>query len=132
MDEQRPWHRFFALWWTDLLLDQPVTVDPEKDLSFKKQLLDVLLIRKETEALTCRIRVIVANQLPQQEHNAMLHLFSTRAELLKYGASHYRIRSSQTSTLLRDLIKRSQQEGLIMPDMRQELEEYARESIDRL
>lgn len=54
----------------------------------------------EMPVLASRVRVIVANQLPRQEHNAMLHLFSTRAELPTYGVQHCRIRSWETSTLL--------------------------------
>ena len=192
MDEQRPWHRLFALSWTDFFRGLPVTVEAEKDLSIKKQLLDVLVIHRESGPLNCRlpdgfedlarynlvtfksyqeklsewslrelighqvnlrkqvspsmdeddlvqeeefqlyavtsrypqqlasnvglepvapgvyqvqvlakrIRIIVANQLPEQEQNALLHLFSSRTELLAYGVQHYRTRSSETSTLL--------------------------------
>ena len=39
MNEQQPWHRLFGLSWTDFFRGLPVTVDPEKDLSVKKQLL---------------------------------------------------------------------------------------------
>jgi hypothetical protein len=212
----------FALSWLDFFRGLPVTVDPEKDLSVKKQLLDLLLIRKEAAILSCRlpdgfddlarfnlvtfkslreklsdwtlkellghyvnlrkqvspsmdeddllpeedfrlyavcarfpqqlasrkvslhlvtegvyeipiletrIRIIVANQLALREHNAMLHLFSTKPELLAYGARHYRIRSAETSTLLYELFKSYQEEALTMPDM---LEEFTRETIDRL
>lgn len=42
----------------------------------------------EVQALALRIRVIVVPQLPLQEHNAMLHLFSAREELLRYGKDH--------------------------------------------
>jgi hypothetical protein len=55
MEEQRPWHRLFGLTWMDFFTGQPVTVELEKDLSLKKQLLDVLLIRKEAEILSCRL-----------------------------------------------------------------------------
>jgi hypothetical protein len=204
MDEQRPWHRMFALTWMDFFTGQPVSVEMEKDLSLKKQLLDVLLIRKEAGVLTCRlpdgfedlaqfnlvtfkshqeklslwtlhelvghygnlrkqvspsmdeddllapnqfrlygvsarypqqlagemgadwrpvqagvynvvglglrIRVVVPNQLPEEEQNALLHLFSTRAELLVYGGQHYQIHSPDTSTLLVQLFRRIHQE----------------------
>jgi len=187
MEGQRPWHRLFGLTWTDFFTGLPVTVEMEKDLSLKKQLLDVLLIRKEAEILNCRlpdgfedlarfnlvtfkphaeklslwtlyelvghyvnlrkqvspamdeeellpeeqfrlyavcarfpqqlagqlsaalrpitegvyetnvlglrIRIVVSNQLPEEEHNAPLHLFSTRAELLAYGCRNYHIHS---------------------------------------
>jgi hypothetical protein len=222
MDEQRPWHRLFALSWVDFFRGLPVTVEPEKDLSVKKQLLDVLFIRKEAAILNCRppdgfedlagynlvtfksyqeklsawtlkellghyvnlrkqvspsmneddllpeeefrlyavtarfpqqlasrnvmlqlisegvyevqvltsrIRLIVANQLPQQEHNAMLHLFSARTDLQAYGVQHYHVRSPETSTLLVQFFQRFRQEGLIMPDI---LEELYQETMDRL
>jgi hypothetical protein len=209
MEEQRPWHRLFGLSWMDFFHGQPVKVEMEKDLSLKRQPLDVVLIRKEAEGLTCRlpdgfeglarfnllsfkshqqklsvwglqelvghyvnlrkqqspgmdedellpaeqfrlfavsarfpqqlagqpevalrevtpgvyevgglglsIRVVVPNQLPRAEHNALLHLFSTRAELLGYGARHYRAHSSQTSTLLLQLLHRFRQEIKELP-----------------
>jgi hypothetical protein len=55
MDEQRPWHRLFALSWLDFFRGTPVTVEPEKDLSVKKQLLDVLLLRKGAGPLNRRL-----------------------------------------------------------------------------
>src|SRR5437762_2237040 len=55
MDEQRPWHRLFGLSWMDFFHGLPVTVEMEKDLSAKKQLLDVVLIRKEAGKLDCRL-----------------------------------------------------------------------------
>ncbi|HKM53666.1 MAG TPA: hypothetical protein VJY33_09670, partial [Isosphaeraceae bacterium] len=55
MDEQRPWHRLFALSWVDFFRELPVTVEPEKDLSLKKQLLDVVLIHKPAGSLDCRL-----------------------------------------------------------------------------
>jgi len=211
-----------GLSWTDFFRGLPVTVDPEKDLSLKKQLLDVVLIRKESGPLDCQlpdgfenlaafnlvsfkshrerlsawtleellghyvnlrkqvspsmdepdllppddfrlfavcarfprnladdtvslrpikpgvyevdaisrcIRVIVVNQLPQEEHNAMLHLFSASGELFAYGARHYRIRSTETSSLLLQLFQSYQLEVLTMPDA---LEEFTRETIDQL
>jgi hypothetical protein len=83
----------------------------------------------EVQVLTSGIRIVVANQLPLEEHNAMLHLFSIKAELMAYGVRHYRVRSEETSTLLLQLYQRYQQEGQIMADM---LEEFARETINQL
>ena len=75
-----------------------------------------------------RIRVIVVNQLPQAEHNAMLHLFSARQELLQYGKEHYRPHSPETSTLLYQLFKAYSEES----DMADQLKEFVRKSIDEL
>jgi len=221
MDEQRPWHRLFGLSWIDFFRGQPVTVETEKDLSLKKQLLDALLIRKQAALLDCRmpdgfedfasynlisfkshqeklsgwtlnelvghyvnlrkqvspsmteadllaeeefrlfavsvrfpqqlagsgvkvelvkegvydirhftgwIRLVVIDQLSRAEHNAILHLFSTKRELVAYGAQHYRIRSPETSSLLDELFRMFQKE---LHTMRDALEEFTRETIDR-
>jgi hypothetical protein len=222
MEEQQPWHRLFGLSWIDFFRGLPVTVETEKDLSLKKQLLDILVIHKETVALECRlpdgfeelaaynlisfkshqqklstwslnelvghyvnlrkqvspsmdepdllpaddfrlfavsvrfpqqmassnvllepvrqgvydipyiggrIRLIVINQLPETESNAILHVFSNNGELLRYGVKHYHVRSSETSTILYDLLLKYRQENPIMPDA---LEEFTRQTIDRL
>jgi hypothetical protein len=60
------------------------------------------------------VRVVVAGQLPQQPHNAPLHLFSASAELVGYGRGAYRQRSEQTSGVLRQLLQEYQGEGVEM------------------
>src|SRR5947208_2129945 len=54
----------------------------------------------EVRLVTKPARVIVVGQLPQEEQNAMLHLFSARQELLVYGREHYRPHAPDTSSLL--------------------------------
>jgi hypothetical protein len=61
------------------------------------------------------IRVVVAGQLPQSEHNAMLHLFSSAAEQWVYGVRHCRPRSPDTSTLIYQLYQGYLAEGITMP-----------------
>src|SRR5262249_24406546 len=70
----------------------------------------------------------VVSQLPQAEHNAMLHLFSAREELLRYGQEHYRPHSPETSSLLYQLFKVYSEE----PNMPDKLKEFARQTIDEL
>jgi hypothetical protein len=82
----------------------------------------------EVRGLGLRVRVIVVSQLPQAEHNAMLHLFSAREDLLRYGREHYRPHSPETSTLLYELFK-AYSEGPVMSD---KLKEFVRQSIDQL
>ena len=82
----------------------------------------------DVEGLGLRIRVIVVNQLPQEEHNAMLHLFSARLELLRYAQQHYRPHSPETSSLLYKLFQAYSEE----PDMPDQLKEFVRETIDEL
>jgi hypothetical protein len=61
------------------------------------------------------IQVVVAGQLPHEEHNAMLHLFSASGERVRYGAEHYRQRGQDTSSLLQELIAWYKGEGVAMP-----------------
>ncbi len=82
----------------------------------------------EVQGLGLRIRTVVAHQLPLHENNAMLHLFSAREELLRYGREHYRPHSPETSTLLYELFKEYSEE----PDMPDKLKEYVRESLDKI
>ncbi|MGH7222799.1 MAG: hypothetical protein ACRELF_06205, partial [Gemmataceae bacterium] len=81
----------------------------------------------ETRLLTMLIRVIVVNQLPREEHNALLHLFSAREELLRYGREHYRPQSAETSSLLFELFKAYNEDA----NMSDKLKEFVRQSIDR-
>ena len=211
MIEPIPWHRLFGLSLVDFFRDMPVSVELEKDLSLKQQLLDVVLIRKEAATLPCRLpdgfedlaahnlitfksyqealdgwallelighyvnyrkqvspsmqdllpetdfrlfalsvrfpqglarqvtltpvqagvyelrhftgslRLVVVHELPQEEQNALLHLFSARAELLRYGATHYRPHSDETSTLLMQLFERHRREGTDMQEILKQL-----------
>src|SRR5271168_2834557 len=57
---------------------------------------------------TDTIRVVVAGELPQEAHNAPLHLFSASPELIGYASGAYRQRSKNTSALLRQLFERFQ------------------------
>ena len=219
MEEQRPWHRLFGLSWMDFFRGLPVSVEMEKDLSLKQQRLDLVILRKESAALPCRLpdgfedlaaynlitfksyqealdgwalnellghyvsyrkqvspsmqkllpeedfrlfavsvrfphqlaqqvalvpvrpgvyevrhftgklRLVVVHQLPQEQHNAMLHLFSARADLVRYGAEHYRVHSPETTTLLYQLFQRYLKEVPLMPD---QLETLMRETIDEI
>ena len=83
----------------------------------------------EAHVLGLRIRIVVPNQLQEEAHNALLHLFSTRAELLTYGTRNYQIHSGDTSTLLLQLYRRAQTE---IEAMSTALQEFAREAIDEL
>lgn len=79
------------------------------------------------------IRIVVAAELPQTEHNALLHLFSAAADQVQYGAEHYTLPSADVSTIVNRLIASYRQEGLVMPytmdDFRKEV---ALEVMDEL
>ena len=60
---------------------------------------------------TDTIRVVVAGELPQEAHNAPLHLFSAAPNLVDFGGSAYQRRSQQTSRLLGQLFEKLRGEG---------------------
>jgi hypothetical protein len=82
----------------------------------------------ELPVATASVRIIVAAQLPEQEHNAMLHLFSASLERLRYGRAHYRPHSPETSTLLYQLFEAYSED----PTMSEKLKQFYRETIDQL
>ncbi|HEV3436653.1 MAG TPA: hypothetical protein VG122_04800 [Gemmata sp.] len=58
----------------------------------------------------------------------MLHLFSAREELLRYGQEHYRPHSQESSTLLYQLLRVYCEDNT----MSEKLKEFVRQSIDEL
>ena len=64
---------------------------------------------------TDTIRVIVAGQLPLEPHNAPLHLFSAKPELVSFGSEAFRQKSAKTSSLIRQLFQRFRKESPLMP-----------------
>jgi hypothetical protein len=55
MSEPIPWHRLFGLTLVDFFRDMPVSVELEKDLSLKQQLLDVAIIHKNAGVLPVQL-----------------------------------------------------------------------------
>src|SRR5438128_11744090 len=49
------WHRLFGLILTDYFADSSFTVELEKDLALKKQLLDVVILRRHSGRLPTRL-----------------------------------------------------------------------------
>jgi hypothetical protein len=60
----------------------------------------------EARHFSGEVRVIVVHELPQQEHNAPLLLFSASRDLVEYATQHYQPHSPETSTLLWQLAAR--------------------------
>ena len=81
----------------------------------------VYICRRGTDA----IRVVVAVELPREERNALLHLFSAAPQQVQYGAEHYRVHSAEMSTIVNHLFVAYRAEGLNMPytieDFRREI-----------
>src|SRR5438094_6063966 len=59
------WHRLFGLLLTDFFAGSPFIVELEKDLSIKKQLLDVVILRKQSGDF--------AGRLPDGFDNLAIH-----------------------------------------------------------
>ena len=85
----------------------------------------VYLCRRGTDA----IRLVVAAELPREERNALLHLFSAAPEQVQYGAEHYHVHSADMSTIVNDLFANYRVEGLPMPYT---IEDYKRERAQGL
>jgi hypothetical protein len=79
------------------------------------------------------VRVVVAGQLPQQAHNAPLHLFSASNQLLDFARGAYQRRSIRTSLMLNLLFKNLQGEGFRMTFSVEEFErQYLKERFAKL
>jgi len=82
----------------------------------------------DVEGFGTTIRVIVVNELPQENQNAMLHLFSAQEKLIRYGQEHYHPHSSGISTLLLQLLNAYTEDQTMHP----KLEEFERQSLDEI
>lgn len=67
------------------------------------------------------IRVVVAGELPLEEKNSLIHLFSAAQERVEYGRKHHRLKSEATSTIVNAVIEQYSQEGLPMIYTRAEI-----------
>jgi hypothetical protein len=81
---------------------------------------------------TDTIRVIVAGQVARAAHNAIWHLFSAAAAQINFGAEHYQQRSDKTSTLLSELFRGYETEGIDVPYTLADFEhDYVQRALDR-
>ena len=81
-----------------------------------------------------QLRVLVLNQIPQREHNALWHLFSAAQAQVRYGAEHYQLQNRNMSTVLQQLFDQYQLEGVLaMPYTMKDFErDYTREHLHTL
>ena len=82
----------------------------------------------DLQVIDQQIRIIVVQELPELEQNALLHLFSSRAEQVRYGREHYKARTREMTTLFYDLINLASED----PEMSKVLEEYARKRMKEI
>jgi len=74
------------------------------------------------------IRVMVLNEIPEGEQNALWNLFSAVREKVVSAAAHYRQDASDLSSIINDLFENYQLEGLVMPYT---MEDYQRDVARR-
>jgi len=86
----------------------------------------------EVPMAALRIRVIVLNQLAQSEQNAMLHLFSAKEELLRYGKEHYKQHSQETSTLLHMLFEAYDEDSNMSDKLKEFVHQATLEMLARM
>jgi hypothetical protein len=98
------WHRLFGLTLIDLLTDTSYEVELEKELSLKKQFLDIVIVRKQPNAATVELPVGLDNLA---EHNLLTYksfqesLNSwTIEELIGYYSNYRKIISPSLNKLL--------------------------------
>jgi hypothetical protein len=113
--------------WSDFRLFA-VSVRFPSNLSKKVILAPVQPGVYDVEGFGTTIRVIVVNELPQEDQNAMLHLFSAQEKLIRYGQEHYHPHSSGTGTLLLQLLHAYSEDQTMHP----KLEEFERQSLDEI
>ncbi|QEP42896.1 hypothetical protein D5085_07020 [Ectothiorhodospiraceae bacterium BW-2] len=75
------------------------------------------------------IRIIVTTEIAEQPHNAFWHLFSNRAERVRYGYRQCRLSDSKISTIVYQLLHYYIQEN---PSMSFTLEDFNREEIPKI
>ena len=68
----------------------------------------------EIEGFWVTVRIIVLSQIPPAEHNALWNIFSNVAENIEFGAKHFEQKRRGMSSILDQLFKRYNQEGVHM------------------
>src|SRR5271166_3726142 len=104
METQRPWHRLFGLSWMDFFRGLPVSVELEKDLSLKQQLLDVVILRKDAAVLPCRLPdgfedLAAHNLITFKSYQEALNRWAIK-ELIGHGVNYRKQASPSKDDLL--------------------------------
>lgn len=82
---------------------------------------------------THQIRLLVLSEMPETESNAIWNLFSSVPEKFTSGATQYRNRTTDMSSLINKLFEKYRLEGLIMPYTMEDFRrEVAREYLETL
>ncbi len=98
------WHRLFGLTLMNLLSDSPYQVELEKEVSLKKQFLDVVIVRKNAEVVNFELPIGLENLA---EHNLLSYKSLRESfddwaieELIGYYSNYRKIASPSLDKLL--------------------------------
>ena len=104
MSEQQPLHRLFGLSWLDFCQGSSLEAEPEIDLSFKKQFLDLALVRTGPGSLPSQLPdgfddLRIHNLVTFKSHQEALDVWAL-LELLAHFVNYRKQRSGPTQELL--------------------------------
>jgi len=106
-----------------------VTTRFPRDLASEMDFVPVATGCYDVKYLTGTIRVLVINDLPCEQQNAVMHLFSNEDALVRYAASTFRRYSEKTGGLLMKLLEFYNSEGILMPLTLEEVNQHVRERL---
>jgi hypothetical protein len=87
----------------------------------------------EVRVLSRHIRILVLSRLPLAQRNAVLAFFTFDPEKVRFALDHYRWRIDDGSTVVNQLLKKYELEGINMPyTMEQFRKEYVKAHLDEL
>ena len=69
----------------------------------------------DLRVLSREIRILVLSEMPMEQRNAILSLFSFNAEKVKYAMDHYQWQQEDGSTVINQLLDQYAIEGIAMP-----------------
>ena len=69
----------------------------------------------DLRVLSRGIRILVLSEMPTEQQNAILSLFSFDAEKVKYAMDHYQWQQEDGSTVINQLLEQYALEGIAMP-----------------
>jgi hypothetical protein len=87
----------------------------------------------DLRVLSREIRILVLSEMPTEQRNAILSLFSFDAEKVKYAVDHYQWQQEDGSTVINQLLDQYAIEGIAMPyTMEQFRKEYIKAHLGEL
>jgi hypothetical protein len=88
---------------------------------------------EEIELLELIMRILVPREMVKTPRNALWHLLSGDAELVRYGMEHYQARDGELYNVLNDLRETYSMEGLEVPYTKEDYkQEVARELFQKI